>query len=319
MGCQPSLIPHLCIVVPCFNEEDSLEHTYKVLMQVIERLATAGYASDGSCVLFVDDGSTDNTWGILKELRQRNGRLRAIKLSRNFGHQNALFAGLLQSRQFANCVVSIDADLQQDPWTICEFIEEYRKGHEIVLGVRENRETDGPIKMLTAWAYYTLMRLFGVTVVANHADFRLLGNRALQALSEYQEYNLFLRSLVMDLGFKHKVVKFSVSDRLYGETKYTPARMFRLALDGITSFTSIPLRFFSAMGFLILLLSGVSLAYVLFIKTLGIAVPGWASTLLPIYLIGGFNSLGIGLLGEYIAKIYSETKRRPRYIIEEQL
>ena len=317
MDAKTSSALRLCIVVPCFNESEALKQTDEILNEVLLSLKNDSYVSDKSYILYVDDGSTDRTWDLLNELKADSDSLQAIKFSRNFGHQNALFAGLMHAKETADCTVSIDADLQQDPWAIGNFIDKYREGCEVVLGVRENRETDGLMKKFTAWLYYRLLRFFGVDLVVNHADYRLLGQQALKVLSQYDEYNLFLRGLVLDLGFKQATVDFIVSDRLYGTTKYTLAKMFRLALDGITSFTTTPLRLFSILGVFIVMLSGLSLGYVLMIRLLGDPVPGWASTLLPIYLIGGFNALGIGLLGEYVSKIYSEIKKRPRYIIED--
>jgi glycosyltransferase involved in cell wall biosynthesis len=276
--------------------------------------------TDDSFMVFVDDGSKDKTWVSIEELSEVNTFVKGLKLSKNQGHQNALLAGMEYVADKCDCMISLDADLQQDENSIQEFLEKYLEGSEVVLGIRNDRKSDGLFKKITALGFYKLMDVMGVNVVKNHADYRLLSNRANKSLIQFEEVNLFLRGMVPLVGFKTDYVYFDVKDRFAGESKYTLSKMLGFAIDGITSFSVTPLRIISVIGFLVFFLSVVMGLYVfgayLFTND---AVPGWASTVLPIYFIGGVQILSLGVMGEYIGKIYKETKKRPRYFIEKEI
>ena len=271
-----------------------------------------------SHVTFVDDGSRDGTWTIIQDLHRRSPRNRGVKLSRNRGHQHALLAGILTAR--GDIVVSVDADLQDDLNVMKEMVSAHASGADIVLGVRESRSVDTPFKRITAQGYYRFLRWMNVNVVYNHADYRLLSRRAIEALRGYEETNLFLRGLVMHLGFKTAIVTYARSARVAGESKYPLRKMIALALEGVTAFSTMPLRYITLLGFLISLFSFLlglwALTGTLYFHN---TVPGWASTVIPIYLICGVQMICLGVMGEYIGKIYLETKRRPRFIIETAL
>lgn len=308
--------PTLVIVVPCFNEEEVLPETSKRLRSLVHDLSTDGLISAESHVLFVDDGSTDATWHQIVEHSQEGTEIRGVKLSRNRGHQNALLAGL----HFADgdAVVSIDADLQDDIEVIRTMVERFSEGSDIVYGVRRRRDVDSGFKRHTAEGYYRLLSALGVEVVYNHADYRLLSRRALETLKQYEEVNLFLRGVVPTLGYRSTVVEYDRAERFAGESKYPLKKMLALALDGVTSFTALPLRFIAGLGIAVFLVSLAISFWALSVRLFtDSAVPGWASSVLPMYLLGGIQLLGIGVVGEYVAKIYMETKRRPRFIIEE--
>ena len=311
-------VPQLAIVVPCFNEEEVLPETARRLGRLLERLRQAGRITAESRVTFIDDGSRDGTWQLIECLSRDDERLGGIKLSRNRGHQNALLAGLFTTD--GDVIVSVDADLQDDLDVIEEMLEQHTRGMEVVYGVRNDRSSDGVFKRATALGFYRMIRALGVESVYNHADFRLLSRRAVNALKDFREVNLFLRGIVPLIGFKSSVVYYTRTERLAGVSKYPFRKMFALAMDAVTSFSVVPLRLISALGVLVFLFSiGMGL------WTLGVrlftdrAVPGWTSTLLPIYLLGGLQILCVGILGEYLGKVYQETKRRPRYIIEKVL
>ena len=255
-------------------------------------------------IIFVDDGSTDNTLPVIKKLLSKNQQIHYISLSRNFGHQNALLAGLMQAQKFADCTISIDADLQQDENAICRFIDKYHEGYDIVYGVRTGRDTDKWFKRTSALFFYALMNKMGVEIVKNHADYRLISQRALRALSDFGEVNLFLRGLFPILGFKQGVVSHEVRDRFAGKSKYSLKKMLSFALNGITSYSIMPVRVITVTGFAIFSVSLVMSVYVVVAYLSGKAVVGWASTVLPIYFIGGVQLLSLGLIGEYIGKIY---------------
>ena len=312
------VIPQLSIVVPCFNEQEVLPQTAARLGLLLGRLRGAGRITEDSHVVFVDDGSRDDTWKLIEQLSQEDGRLHGIKLSRNRGHQNALLAGLYTAD--GDVLVSVDADLQDDIEVIEEMLRQHGQGMQIVYGVRNDRSSDGLCKRATALGFYRMIRALGVESVHNHADFRLLSRRAVDALRDFREVNLFLRGIVPLIGLKSSVVYYTRSERLAGESKYPVHKMVALALDAVTSFSVVPLRLISALGFLVFLLSAAMGAWTLFVRLFTErAVPGWTSTLLPIYALGGLQILCIGILGEYLGKIYQETKRRPRYIIEKML
>jgi polyisoprenyl-phosphate glycosyltransferase len=305
----------LAIVVPCFNEEAVLPQTMGALLQVLDKLIQVGKISSASQVCFVDDGSTDRTWALIEEHAARDNRVHGVKLSRNHGHQKALLAGLMTAS--GDAVVSIDADLQDDVHVIERMVDELRAGRHVVLGVRDDRSADSWRKRIFAETYYRLLRRMGVDLVFNHADFRLLSRRALDTLKEYSEVNLFLRGVIPTIGFPTAIVRYDRKERFAGETKYTLRKMLSLAVEGVTSFSALPLRMIAALGIMIFLGSiGLSLWVVgirLFSQDV---VPGWASSVLPMYFLGGVQLLSIGIVGEYVAKIYMETKRRPRFIVE---
>jgi glycosyltransferase involved in cell wall biosynthesis len=311
--------PILTIVVPCYNEEDVLPETIKQLTHVLENLLEEHLIAIGSKILFVDDGSRDRTWMLIEEESQRNPFVTGIKLSRNFGHQKALLAGLETAKNDSDCVISIDADLQDDISVIREFVVKYWEGYDIVYGVRRSRDTDTWFKKATAQWFYRFMQKLGVQLVYNHADFRLMSKRALEELSRYTEVNIFLRGMVPLLGFRSTEVFYDRKERLAGQSKYPLKKMLAFAFDGITSFSIAPIRWITFIGFLAFLLSSAAGIYALAVKLLGHAQSGWTSIMISVWFIGGLLLMGIGLIGEYIGKIYQEVKRRPRFTIEKAL
>ncbi len=308
----------LAIVVPCFNEEEVLPETSQRLLSMLTGLQDRQLASTDSSIHFVDDGSKDGTWAMIESLAAVDVRVHGIKLSRNRGHQPALLAGLLSVQ--GDAVVSIDADLQDDVSVIEAMVQAFAAGAEVVYGVRDSRQTDSAFKRNTALMYYGLMRKLGVDLVHNHADFRLLGRRAVEALRQYGEVNMFLRGIVPLIGFRAATVRYDRAERFAGVSKYPLRKMLTFAIEGITSFSIVPLRMITLLGFIV---SGLSFAMIVFIiygtLVLRAAIPGWASSVVPIYFLGGIQLLSIGILGEYVAKIYLETKQRPRYVIEKSL
>ena len=309
---------NLSIVVPCYNEEAVLLETATQLAALLVRLCERGMVASDSHVLFVDDGSRDRTWSIIESLAQRSSRYRGLKLSRNFGHQNALMAGLLHAE--TDITISLDADLQDEVTAIELMIDAHAAGADIVYGVRKSRSTDSWFKRGTAQSYYWLLGRFGVDIVYNHADYRLMSRRAVAALAEYGESNLFLRGIIPQLGFPSSVVQYNRAERHAGQSKYPLRKMLALAWQGITSFSSAPLRLITMIGTIVslgsLCFSGWALWIWLFTNN---AIPGWTSTVVPLYFLGGVQLLSIGILGEYVAKIYSETKRRPAFFVERQV
>jgi polyisoprenyl-phosphate glycosyltransferase len=305
----------LSIVVPCFNEQDVLPETNRRLMALLGRMQAAGLVTDTSAVHYVDDGSRDATWSLIRQLSVQDARVHGIKLSRNRGHQAALMAGLLTVP--GDALVSIDADLQDDVDVIEKMVRAFIAGHEVVYGVRDSRATDTFFKRRTALAYYSLLKRMGVDLVHNHADFRLMGRRAIDALREYGEVNLFLRGVVPLIGFQATSVKYDRAERFAGISKYPLRKMLAFAIEGITSFSIVPLRLITMLGLLISIFSFAMIVYVVYgALVLKAVVPGWASSVVPIYFLGGIQLLSLGIIGEYVAKIYLETKQRPRYIIE---
>ena len=305
----------LAVVVPCYNEEEVFPETSKRLLALLERLALLQRITRDSTIYFVDDGSKDRTWSLIEGLAAADPRVHGIKLSRNLGHQQALLAGLFSVD--GEAVVSVDADLQDDIEAIEKMVDEFKQGSEIVYGVRKSRAVDTVFKRVTAQGYYSLLRKLGVDIVPNHADYRLMGRRAIDALREFSEVNLFLRGVIPLLGFKTATVYYDRAERFAGVSKYPLRRMLALALDGITSFSVTPLRIISALGIVICLLSAIMIGWVLYgYFVMDTTIPGWASSVLPVYFLGGVQLLSIGVVGEYIAKIYLETKRRPRFLIE---
>jgi glycosyltransferase involved in cell wall biosynthesis len=318
MGASGRRSPTLSIVVPCYNEEEVLPEAARQLEALLQEMIETGIVAPDSRVTFVDDGSSDGTWAIIQDLHQRSPRVRGVKLSRNRGHQHALLAGILTV--VGDIVVSVDADLQDDLDVMKKMVLAHGAGADIVLGVRESRSIDTPFKRITAQGYYRFLRWMNVDVVYNHADYRLLSRRAIEALRGYQETNLFLRGLVMHLGFKTTIVTYTRAARVAGESKYPLRKMIALALEGVTAFSTMPLRYITLLGFLVSLFSFLlglwALINAVFFKNV---IPGWASTVIPIYLLCGVQMICLGVMGEYIGKIYLETKRRPRFIIETAL
>jgi glycosyltransferase involved in cell wall biosynthesis len=308
--------PVLTIVVPCFNEEEVLPDTIHQLEQFVKQLISEQIVSNRTRILLVDDGSKDRTWEIIYKTGLRNEHVRGLKLSRNVGHQNALLAGLFAAKDVSDCVVSIDADLQDDVQVIREFIDKFNEGNEIVYGVRKRRDTDSIFKRHTAQVFYKLMKRMGVDLVYNHADFRLMSKRAITELEGFKEVNLFLRGIVPLLGFRSDVVYYDRKERQAGETKYPLKKMLSFAFDGITSFSVSPIRFVLFIGFVSFFLSILFGLYFLMLKTLGETQTGWTSLITSIWLIGGLQLIAIGLIGEYVGKIYKESKQRPKFIID---
>lgn len=308
----------LAVVVPCFNEAEVLPETARRLTELLQRLSDAAAIDADSRLYFVDDGSTDATWQIVERLHAADARVCGIKLSRNRGHQNALLAGLFAAE--GDAVVSIDADLQDDVDAIGAMVDAWRGGADIVFGVRSQRAHDTAFKRLTATAYYRMMAAMGVQVVLDHADFRLMSRTAVEALREYPETNLFLRGIVPLLGFRTARVEYARAPRLAGQSKYPLRRMISLAVQGVTSFSAVPLRLITALGFAVSLGSLALVMWAVWVRVFtDEAVPGWASTVVPIYFLGGVQLLCIGIIGEYLAKTYMEVKRRPRFFIERAL
>ena len=308
----------LNIVVPCYNEEAVLEETTKQLSLLIDTLIGKGKIT--ACdIVYVDDGSHDTTWPLIEQLKSQNKYVHGLKLAHNVGHQHALWAGLEYSADKCDAAVSIDADLQDDILAIEQMVDAYKDGCDVVFGVRKERKTDTFFKRRTALAFYGMMQKMGVDIVYNHADFRLMSKRAINELMLYPERNMFLRGMVKLLGYKSQEVYYDRKERFAGESKYPLNKMINFALDGITSFSVQPLRLITTFGFVVMLLSVIAAVYALVSFLCGSAVAGWTSLLISLWFIGGAILLSIGIIGEYIGKIYRETKRRPRYHIEKTI
>ena len=306
----------LYLVVPCYNEEPVLHETARRLSEKMKTLSAAKKISHDGRVVFVDDGSSDGTWGIIEELCMRDSIFAAVKLSRNRGHQHALMAGLMAVRHEADFVITIDADLQDDISSIDLMVEEYIGGCDIVYGVRKTRETDGFFKRVTAEGYYKLLRSYGCDIVFNHADFRLMSSRALNALSEYREQRLFVRGLVPLLGYKSSIVRYKRDTRKAGVSKYPLKRMLSLAFDGLTALSLRPLRMVTALGVVMLLLSAVFFVYMIVTAIMGQSVLDWKLVIFSVWAVGGIITLCLGIVGEYVGRTFIEAKGRPRYSIE---
>lgn len=305
----------LAIVVPCFNEQDVLPETAKRLTALIERLVDAGKIDAESRIHFVDDGSRDGTWPLIEGYAAQGMPVVGLKLSRNRGHQNALLAGLFAAR--GDAVISIDADLQDDISAIETMVDRFHEGCEIVYGVRRDRRSDTLFKRCSARAFYRVMAWLGAQTIGNHADYRLMSRRAIDALKQFGETNLYLRGIIPLLGYRSEVVEYDRAPRFAGQSKYPLRRMLSLALNAVTSFSVVPLRVISLLGLLVSLGTMVVSAWVLWVALFtDLGVPGWASTVLPIYFLGGVQLLSLGVIGEYVGKIYIEAKGRPRYFIE---
>lgn len=308
----------LAIVVPCYNEEEMLPQTTSELLRVFEGLQSAKKIEQG-IVLYVDDGSHDRTWQLICELASKYTQVKGLKLAHNAGHQQALWAGLEWAAVNADAAISIDADLQDDVNAIVEMVDAWCRGADIVFGVRKERKTDTLFKRHTAQGFYKLMNALGGEVVYNHADFRLMSRRTLQALVSFPERNLFLRGMVASLGYPTAQVFYDRKERLAGESKYPLSKMLSFALDGITSFSVRPLRYIVMLGMLFILISLAAIIYGVVVYFEGKTIPGWTSLLVSVWFIGGSILMAVGIIGEYIGKIYKEVKRRPRYFIEKEI
>ena len=309
----------LYVVVPCYKEEEVLPETSKRLKAKLTALIAQGKISPRSRILFVNDGSKDRTWPIIEELHAQDRIFSGVNLSRNRGHQNALLAGLMTAVQYADMMVSMDADLQDDIDAMDRMIDAYHEGYDVVYGVRSSRKTDSFFKRFTAESFYKLMKAMGVDIVFNHADYRLMSRRAVEGLSQFKEVNLFLRGIVPQIGYSWTTVEYERAKRFAGESKYPLKKMLSFALDGITSFSIKPLRLILALGVVIFALSLVMLLWTLVRWIAGATVSGWTSLMCSIWMIGGIQLLALGVIGEYIGKVYGETKARPRFIIERVL
>ena len=307
------------LVVPCYNEEAVLPETSKRLKHIMQGMIDREFISGNSSILFVNDGSKDSTWDLIKQLHDENNMFKGVNLSRNKGHQNALIAVLTEAAKYADAVISLDADLQDDVNAIELFIEKYYEGYDVVYGVRSSRKKDTFFKKHTAEGFYKLMKFLGVDIVFNHADYRLMSKRALDGLDEYKETNLFLRALIPQIGYPSTTVEYERNERFAGESKYPLRKMLSFAFDGVTSFSIKPIRMVANCGILFCFVALVIAIWAIVEKLLGNTVSGWASIMVSIWFVGGSLLLGMGIVGEYIGKIYSEVKNRPRYIIKETL
>ena len=311
--------PLISIIVPCFNEDQNIENTATTLAEKLDKLSSEKIVDPGSFIYFVDDGSNDKTWSKIKSFGSLLKNVRGLKLSRNFGHQVAILAGLNEVVNLSDASISIDADLQQDINSFELFIAEFQAGADVVLGVRRSRSTDSFLKKTTANFYYWITGKMGLNLVPNHADYRLLSQKASKALLLFQEPHVFLRGLVLELGFNVAFVPINVVERKFGSTKYSFSKMISLAVDGITSFSVLPLRLTLFFGFICFIFSVLMSIFIVFEKIVfNATVPGWASTVIPIYFIGGIQLLCLGLIGEYLGKVFISVKKRPRWITQEK-
>ena len=312
-------VPVLYIVIPCYNEEEALPITAKRLTELTDDMIRREIIAPASRILLVDDGSKDRTWQVISSLHAADRRFEGVKLAHNAGHMNALWAGMTMAEPKCDCVITIDADLQDDVEAMYGFLEHYRNGADVVSGVRSSREKDTFLKRTTAQGFYRLMNRLGVEMVYNHADYRLLSKRALQALLSFGEVNMFLRGMVPMLGFRTATVEYERGERVAGESKYPLKKMIAFAIEGITSLSNRPIRYVTVLGLLCGLLGVAMGVYVLVSLFRGHTVAGWASIMMSVWLLGGMQLVALGLIGEYVGKIYMETKRRPKFILEEYL
>ncbi len=309
----------LYIVVPCYNEEEALETSAKALLDKLQGLQAQQIVSDRSRIVFVDDGSKDRTWDIIDRLYRENESVIGLRFANNRGHQNAILAGMMYARAYCDFTITIDADLQQDINAMEAFIAEYDKGSEIVYGVRRSRNTDGFFKRTSGTLFYKMMHFMGCNIYENSADYRLMSAKALEALSEYGEVNLFLRGIIPDIGLQSAVVYFDVFPRMQGQSKYSLSKMLTLAADGITSFSIKPIRMVFAMGVLALLVGFGMIIHIVYEHYFGYTVSGWSSILMSIWILGGAVLISLGIIGEYVGRSYMEIKRRPRYYFQDVL
>ena len=309
----------LYLVIPCYNEEEVLPETSKRLTAKLGAMIEMGLISQDSKIVFVNDGSKDHTWQLIRQYHEENPMIQGINLSRNKGHQSALLAGLMTVKEYCDMAISMDADLQDDVDAIDQFVEKYYEGCEVVYGVRSERKTDSFFKRASAQSFYKLMLHMGVEIVYNHADYRLMSRRALDEMEGFKEVNLFLRGIVPLIGFQSGVVTYERHERFAGESKYPLKKMLNFAFDGIKSFSVKPIRMVTTLGIIIFAISILMLIYFLITWCIGWTVPGWTSIVVSVWAIGGLQLLAIGIIGEYIGKIYMETKARPKFIVQEYL
>lgn len=309
-------IPRLCIVLPCYNEEEVLPFTIDALRQKLKQLISQNKIADNSCALFVDDGSKDATWNIIYTVAAADALFEGVKLAHNRGHQNALLAGYANAYDICDVCVSMDADLQDDIHAIDEMIEKYQQGANIVYGVRNDRSTDTAFKRKSAGLFYKFMNSLGVETIPNHADFRLMDTCALRALNDYTESNMFLRGVVADIGLTTDIVYYQRKERLAGKSKYPLKKMISFAMDGITSFSTKPLHLIGTIGAVVCLIAIIAIVYSLVSWAAGHTLHGWTTTVCSIWFVGGVLLLCISVLGEYVGKIYSEVKNRPRFLVQ---
>lgn len=307
------------LVIPCYNEQEVLPETSRQLEEIMRGLIKKDKISDKSKIAFVNDGSKDNTWNIITELHEKNPMFTGINLAHNKGHQNALLAGLMTAKDYADAAISLDADLQDDVGVIEQFIDKFNEGKDVVYGVRSTRATDTVFKRSTAHAFYKLMKAMGADTLQDHADYRLMSKRALEGLAKYKEVNLFLRGIVPMIGYETDVVYYERHERFAGESKYPLKKMLSFAVDGITSCSVKPIRMITSLGTLVFTISIVMLIYFLIVWLLGHTVQGWTTIVISLWGIGGLILLSLGIIGEYVGKIYMEVKERPRFIIEKLL
>ena len=311
--------PKISIVLPCFNESEALPITSQVLLTLLDELIEEQLIDSSSYILCCDDGSVDATWNIIKSIHKQDKRLKGISLAHNKGQQNALLAGLMNVMDNCDAAISIDADLQDDPNMIKLMIKEYINGKEIVYGVRSNRDVDSWFKRTSAHLFYKFQQKMGLETIYNHADYRLMSNRALHFLAEYNESNLFLRGIIPQIGLESSVVKYHRDERVAGNSKYSLRKMISFSVDGITSFSAKPMRMIFGIGFILILLDIIVAGYVLFSYFSNNTISGWTSLMLSIWFLGGLILMSIGIMGEYVGKIFIEVKHRPKYAIKETL
>lgn len=309
----------LYIVIPCYNEEAVLEETTRQLDCLYDSFIERGLISKNSRIVYVNDGSSDRTWHMIREFHEKNKRISGLNLSRNRGHQNALLAGVFTVVDLADMIVTMDADLQDDVGVLEQMILEYSNGYDVVYGVRSNRESDSLFKRVTARLFYRILKRLGGEIIYNHADYRLMSKRAVLALKEYKEVNLFLRGLIPMIGFPSAIVTYERKERFAGKSKYPLKKMISFAMEGITSLSTKPIRIVTWVGILVFMISIIMLIYIFVQYFLGNTIPGWASVAVSVWAIGGLQLLSIGIIGEYIGKIYLESKHRPRYLVDEFL
>ena len=307
------------LVIPCYNEQEVLRETSRQLEEIMRGLIKKDKISDKSKIAFVNDGSKDNTWNIITDLHEKNPMFTGINLAHNKGHQNALLAGLMTAKDYADAAISLDADLQDDVGVIEQFIDKFNEGKDVVYGVRSTRATDTVFKRSTAHAFYKLMKAMGADTLQDHADYRLMSKRALEGLAKYKEVNLFLRGIVSMIGYETDVVYYERHERFAGESKYPLKKMLSFAVDGITSCSVKPIGMITSLGTLVFTISIVMLIYFLIVWLLGHTVQGWTTIVISLWGIGGLILLSLGIIGEYVGKIYMEVKERPRFIIEKLL
>lgn len=311
--------PRIAIVIPCYNEEEALPLSTAKLLDILNRMTDEDLISKDSYILCSNDGSRDRTWEIIKTLHAKDHRIKGISLAHNRGHQYALLSGLMTAKDMCDAAISIDADLQDDPDAIIEMVKEFNAGREIVYGVRSSRQSDTWFKRTTAHAFYKFQAAMGLSTIFDHADYRLMSNRALNLLSEYGESNLFLRGIIPQIGLESSIVKYERHERVAGESKYPLSKMLSFSIDGITSFSAKPMRIIFLIGFILLLVDIAVAIYVLVAFIMQSTITGWTSLMLSVWFLGGLILMAVGIVGEYIGKIFVEVKNRPRYAIKEQI